>query len=75
MPADGRSAAARSAGLDAVLPDLGRISGVAALPDAELRITASSLCRVSRFLNPTGLSKKLPCSSSAAISSKESAGI
>ena len=67
-------------GLIAALPDRGRISGCA-LDDAELRgrkeaaVTSASLARVSRFLSPTGLSRKEPCSNSAAISSKESAGI
>ena len=46
-----------------------------ALDDAELRMTSASLCRVSRFLSPTGLSKKEFCSNSAAISSKDIAGI
>ena len=73
-------APASARGLTAALPDRGRTSGCA-LDDAELRgrkeaaMTSASRARVSRFLSPTGLSKKLPCSNSAAISSKESVGI
>ena len=73
-------APASARGLTAALPDLGRTSGCA-LDEAELRgrkeaaVTSASLARVSRFRNPTGLSRNEPCSSSAAISSKLIAGI
>ena len=65
-----RVAVGSARGLTTALPDLGRM-----LDDAELRMTSASLCRVSCFRRPTGLSRKLPCSISAAISSKDSEGM